>query len=112
MRGVIGRTMTIETITETDELVIRRLILAPGEAMSWHTDSCHRFSVVVRGSRLAIEYRDSEAIVEVKVHPGLADWDTPNPRVHRAINMGPDAYEEVVTFYRSGRDIDPQPRAE
>jgi len=27
--------------------------------MPWHTDSCHRFSVVVRGERLRIEFRDT-----------------------------------------------------
>ena len=37
--------MKAETITERDELVIRRMILAPGEKMYWHTDLCHRFTV-------------------------------------------------------------------
>ncbi|MBE7381027.1 MAG: GNAT family N-acetyltransferase [Leptolyngbya sp. SIO1E4] len=41
----------------------------------------------------------------------MAGWDTPEARVHRAINTGQATYEEVVTFYRSGPDIDPQPQA-
>jgi hypothetical protein len=38
--------MRAEVITERDDLVIRRLVLEPGEDMPWHTDACHRFSVV------------------------------------------------------------------
>lgn len=101
--------MHSETITETDELLIRRMTLAPGEKMYWHVDACHRFTVVIRGSRLAIEYRDSAETIEVDVHPGLAGWDAPDPRVHRAMNAGAEVYEEVVTFYRNDAQTDPQP---
>ena len=101
--------MEIETITSREDLLIRRMVLAPGEAMFWHVDKCHRFSVVVRGAKLGIEYRDNNDRVEVDVHPGLADWDAPEPRVHRAINLGAEPYEEVVTFYRSNSDVEPQP---
>jgi len=41
--------MKSEVITKRDDLMIRRLVLGPGEAMPWHTDACHRFSVIVRG---------------------------------------------------------------
>ena len=44
--------MRSETITQRDDLVIRRLVLEPGEAMPWHVDACRRFSVIVRGERL------------------------------------------------------------
>jgi hypothetical protein len=101
--------MRVELITNRNELVIRRLVLDPGEAMFWHKDNCHRFSVVVRGSRLAIEYKDSGEIVEFEVFPGMTGWDAPEQRAHRAINRGSDTYEEVVTFYRSSSDLDPQP---
>ena len=103
--------MTPESITERDDLVIRRLILQPGEAMYWHIDTCHRFTVVVRGERLAIEYLDGGEAEEFDVRPGLADWDAPQARVHRAVNTGSTAYEEVVTFYRDNADVEPQPRA-
>ena len=101
--------MDIQTITEREDLLIRRMALGPGEKSPWHVDVCHRFTVVIRGSRLTIQFRDSAETVEIKVRPGLAEWDEPEPRVHRAINSGPDVYEEIVTFYRDGADIDPQP---
>lgn len=103
--------MRIDMITERDELVIRRMVLDPGEAMFWHTDTCRRFTVVVRGERLAIEYRDNGERVEVSVPPGLADWDAPEPRVHRAVNVGNVPFEEVVTFYRDDPNQEPQPKA-
>ena len=91
--------MQVEVITERDDLVIRRLALEPGEATPWHTDACHRFSVVVRGEQLHIEFRDAGGPVEVAVHPGMADWDEPDARIHRGVNTGATPYEEVVTFY-------------
>lgn len=103
--------MRHEVITERDDLVIRRLVLEPGEPMYWHTDACHRFSVVVRGERLAIEYRDGGERIEFAVTAGQAGWDDPDDRVHRAVNVGRETYEEVVTFFRSGSGVEPQPRA-
>ena len=104
--------MHIETITEEDTLLIRRMILAPGEAMFWHTDVCRRFTVVVRGERIGIEHADDGSVFEVDLSPGTADWDEPHDRVHRARNLGNGPYEEVVTFFRSNRSVEPQPRAE
>ncbi len=104
--------MQLDTITETGEILIRRIVLAPGEAMFWHTDACRRFSVVIRGAQLRIEYRDSDEVIEVDVYPGLADWDEPEPKVHRAINSSAEPYEEVVTFYKPSADVVPQPRFE
>jgi quercetin dioxygenase-like cupin family protein len=102
-------TVAIEQITERNDLVIRRMILEPGEHMHWHTDTCHRFTVVVSGDRLAIEYRGDAERHEFAVRPGQADWDPPDDRVHRAVNIGTTRYEEVVTFFRSGAGVDPQP---
>lgn len=104
--------MEIETISERDDLLIRRMILRPGEKTDWHTDACHRFSVVIQGSQLGIEFRDSGEMVEVGLEPGHACWDAPQPRLHRAINLGQDLYEEVVTFYRCDPAVDPQPKVE
>ncbi len=103
--------MKEQTITERADLVIRRMVLEPGEATQWHTDTCHRFSVVVQGTNLAIEYEDTGEIHAFDVHPGMADWEAPQTRVHRAINTGATTFEEVVTFYRSGSDVVPQPAA-
>ena len=100
--------MQTEVITRRDDLLIRRAVLAPGEATPWHIDVTHRFSVVVRGERLAIEFRDGERL-ELSVHPGLADWDPPELRPHRAVNVGAQTFEEVVTFFLQAGAPDPQP---
>jgi len=103
--------MKSETITQRADLIIRRHILEPGEALPWHTDLCHRFTVVVSGEVLRIEYRDSGEIETFAVHPGLADWDAPQPRVHRGINIGKVPYEEVILFFIDQPDMEPQPEA-
>ena len=103
--------MKSETITERPDLVIRRHILEPDEALPWHSDRCHRFTVVVSGNRLSIEYRDSGAVESFPVHAGLADWDAPQPRVHRGINAGTATYEEVIVFFLDEPGMEPQPEA-
>ncbi len=99
----------IELLTEEETLVIRRMKLEPGEAMHWHHDVCRRFTVVVQGSRLGIEYLNDSEDIEFDVFPGMTGWDEPESQVHRAVNRGADTYEEVVTFYRENSSIDPQP---
>ncbi len=101
--------MKIEVITEKEDLVIRRMVLDPGEAMDWHIDLCISFTVVITGTRLAVEYRDSGELLVIDVYPGLADWDEPETRIHRAVNKGLESYEEIVTFFRENSSIDPQP---
>ena len=103
--------MKSETITERADLIIRRHILEPGEALPWHTDRCHRFTVVVRGEMIKIEYRDSDEVQSIPVHPGLADWDEPQPKVHRGINVGTVPYEEVIMFFMDEPGAEPQPEA-
>lgn len=103
--------MKSETITQRADLIIRRHILEPGESLPWHTDLCHRFTVIVRGETLCIEYRDSGEIETFSVHPGLADWDAPEPKVHRGINAGTVPYEEVIIFFIDLPDMEPQPEA-
>jgi quercetin dioxygenase-like cupin family protein len=89
--------------------LVRRLTLAPGEAMPWHRDPFHRVTVVLRGSRLAIEDRESAELHEFAVTPGQADWDEPSERVHRGVNVGEDPYEEVTVFFLDRPDAVPQP---
>ncbi|MFO7278718.1 MAG: hypothetical protein DIU56_016960 [Pseudomonadota bacterium] len=101
--------MHAELISRSSDLLIRRLVLEPGEATPWHVDRCRRFSVVVRGRELTIEFREGTERIHVPVHPGLADWDEPEPRVHRAVNTGDTPYEEVVAFFLDAPDVDPQP---
>ena len=104
--------MKSETITQREDLIIRRHKLEPGEALPWHRDLCHRFTVVVSGEKLHIEYRDTGEIETIPVHAGLADWDVPQPRVHRGINAGTVMYEEVIVFFIDQPGIEPQPEAE
>lgn len=101
--------MHSEILTRRDDLVIRRLVLEPGDAMPWHTDPCRRFTVVVRGDRLAIEYKGTEEHVAIPVHPGMVGWDEPESRVHRGVNAGSGAYEEVVIFFLEHPGADHQP---
>ena len=101
--------MRTELITQRDDLVIRRHTLDPGEATPWHTDACRRLTVVVRGDEIRIEFRPTGEPVAVPVHPGLADWDQPKPRVHRAVNAAPRGSKKVVTFFLDSPGIDPQP---
>lgn len=103
--------MKIETISQRENILIRRHILGPGEALPWHTDLCHRFSVIIQGDSLSIEFRDSDKIETFAVYPGLTGWDQPEPKVHRGLNSGKTTYEEVVIFFLSAPDMEPQPRA-
>ena len=100
--------MRTELITQRDDLVISRHTLEPGEATPWHTDACRRFTVVVRGEEIRIEFRTGESAA-VPVPQGLADWDQPESRVHRAVNVGTTRFEEIVTFFLDSPGIDPQP---
>ena len=103
--------MRSETITERSVLIIRRHILEPGEALPWHTDRCHRFTVVVAGEALSIEYRETGEIESFPVHAGLTGWDEPQSRVHRGINTGSVTYEEVIVFLLPEPGMEPQPEA-
>jgi hypothetical protein len=105
----LNNAMQTQIITKRDDLLIRRLVLEPGEAMPWHQDTCHRFSVVVRGDQLSIEMRDTGERKTFAVHSGLAEWDHPQPRVHRGVNSGTSTYEEVVLFFLDPPTVDPQP---
>jgi hypothetical protein len=101
--------MKKEILSKQDNLLIRRLILEPGEAMPWHTDLCRRYSVTIRGEALGIEMRDSGEMETFPVWPGLADWDEPYAQVHRGVNVGSVPYEEIVIFFLDEPGMDPQP---
>ena len=98
-----------EILEEGPNLVIRRLVLEPGESSSWHQDNCHRFTVLVSGDRLGSEYKDDGEIDAFDVQAGMTGWDEPQERWHRAVNLGEQTYHEVVSFFRDGEDIEPQP---
>jgi len=50
--------MTDEIVFHHGTTMVRRLRLAPGEAMPWHRDPCNRVAAVLRGDLLSIDYRD------------------------------------------------------
>ena len=104
--------MSEELLYKEGNVLVRRAILEPGASSPWHTDACDRVTVVLSGDRLAMEFRESGEIHEFEVQPGQVDWDRPASQVHRAINVGRQRYEEVVTFFLSERGQDPQPKAE
>ena len=89
--------------------LVRRQRLAPGEATPWHCDPYHRVTVVLSGDLLKIEFRDGEESLTWKVTVGEVDWSEPSNRVHRAVNVGKEVFEEVVTFFLDRPDAIPQP---
>ena len=96
---------------EKGSVLVRNTVLEPGESSPWHTDSCHRITVILSGDRLAIEFRESGEVRQFDVQEGQVDWDKPTTEVHRAINVGRARYEEIVVFFLSEPGQDPQPKA-
>ena len=90
-------------------ILVRRLKLQPGEATPWHRDPYHRVSVVLSGDLLHIEFRDGGETQPWKITAGEVDWSEPSDRVHRAVNVGKEVFEEVVTFFLDRPDAVPQP---
>ena len=92
--------------------LVRRQRLAPGQATPWHRDPFHRVTVVLSGDLLNIEFRDGSETLTWKVTVGEVDWSEPSDRVHRAVNVGKEVFEEVVTFFLDRPDAVPQPQEE
>lgn len=44
-----------------------------------------------------------------KITVGEVDWVEPSDHVHRAVNVGKEVFEEVVTFFLDRPDAVPQP---
>ena len=104
--------MLDQILHRRDKTLVRRLTLAPGEATPWHRDPFHRVSIVLSGDALAIEYRDVDKRDHFRLRAGQADWDEPTDLVHRARNVGEEAYEEVTIFFLDHPDAIPQPKAD
>jgi quercetin dioxygenase-like cupin family protein len=98
-----------EVLHHRGNYLVRRQRLAPGEATPWHRDPFHRVTVVLSGDLLRIEFRDGKEILPWKVTVGEVDWSEPTDRVHRAVNVGKEVFEEVVTFFLDRPDAVPQP---
>jgi quercetin dioxygenase-like cupin family protein len=103
--------MTDEPLFQRGAIYVRRLRLAPGEAMPWHSDPFQRVTVVLSGDALAIEYRDGGQSQRVAVRAGQVDWDEPTERIHRAVNFGAEPYEEIAIFFLDHPDAVAQPTA-
>jgi len=77
--------------------------------MPWHRDPFHRVAVVLGGDVLLIEYRDGGESHRVEISPGQVEWEEPTDRVHRAVNVGEQDYEQVTVFLLDRPDAVPQP---
>ena len=86
--------------------------LTRGEATPWHRDPFHRVTVVLSGDLLRIEFRDGGNPQECTVSMGEVDWSEPSERIRRAVNVGKEVFEEVVTFLLDRSDAVPQPEAD
>lgn len=104
--------MKDEVLFQRGTTLVRRMQLAPGEAMPWHRDPFHRVTVVLSGEALALEYRDGSEPERFPVTPGQVDWDEPTDRIHRGVNVGENPYEEITVFFLEHLDDVPQPREE
>jgi len=99
----------VEVLHHRGNFLVRRQRLAPGAATPWHRDPFHRVTVVLSGDLLNIEYRDGGETQLCKITVGEVDWSEPSDRVHRAVNVGQEVFEEVVTFFLDRSDAVPQP---
>lgn len=97
-----------EVLHHRGNYLVRRQRLAPGEVTPWHRDPFHRVAVVLSGDLLNIEFRDGGESQSWKVSAGEVDWVEPSDRVHRAVNVGRETFEEVVTFFLDRPDAAPQ----
>lgn len=103
---------TQQVLHHRGHYLVRRQRLGPGEASPWHRDPFHRVTVVMSGDLLNIEFRDGEKPQQWKVTVGEVDWVEPTNRIHRAVNVGKEVFEEVVTFFVDRPDAEPQPEDE
>ena len=101
--------MLDEVLFQRATTLVRRLRLAPGEAMPWHRDPFHRVTVILDGDTLAIEFRDGGERQQFAVTPGQVDWDEPTERIHRGVNVGEQPYEEIAIFFLDRPGAVPQP---
>ncbi len=104
--------MIDEVLHRRGTTYVRRQCLAPGEATPWHRDPHHRVTVLLSGDALQIEFRDGGEPERFELAAGSVDWDEPTERLHRAVNVGEQAYEEVTVFFLDRPDAVPQPGEE
>jgi quercetin dioxygenase-like cupin family protein len=101
-----------EIMFQHGTILVRRLSLAPGEAMPWHQDPFQRVAVVVRGDLLLVEFCPGGESRRIEVTPGQIEWEQPTERIHRAVNVGKQPYEQVTVFLLDRPDVIAQPNEE
>lgn len=69
-------------------------------------------AAVLRGDVLSIEYRDGGESQRIEITPGQVEWEEPTERVHGAMNVGKQDYEQVTVFLLDRPDAEPQPSEE
>ena len=99
----------VEVLHHRGNYLVRRQRLNPGQATPWHRDPYHRVTVVLSGDMLNIEFRDGGKTQPCKIMVGEVDWSEPSDRVHRAVNVGQEMFEEIVTFFLDRSDAVPPP---
>jgi quercetin dioxygenase-like cupin family protein len=99
----------VEVLHHRGNYLVRRQRLNPGQETPWHRDPYNRVTVVLSGDLLNIEFRDGGGTQPCKITVGEADWSEPSDRVHRAVNVGQEMFEEVVIFFLNRPDVVPQP---
>jgi hypothetical protein len=57
-------------------------------------------------------YRDGKESHRVEISRGQVDWEEPSDRVHRAVNVGKQPYEQVTVFLLDRPDAVAQPTEE
>jgi quercetin dioxygenase-like cupin family protein len=106
--------MTDEVLFHHGTTMVRRLRLAPGEAMPWHRDPFRRIAVALRGDvlsdALSIEYRDGGESQRIEITPGEVEWEEPTECVHRAVNVGEQTYKQVTGKQFISTFIQPVPQ--
>ena len=60
--------------------------------------------MVLSGDLLNIEYRDGGETPLGKITVGEVDWSEPSDHFHRAVNVGQEVFEEVITFFLDRSD--------
>jgi len=67
---------------------------------------------VVRGDVLLVEFRDGGESHRIEITPGQVEWEEPTERLHRAVNVGKQPYEQVTVFLLDRPDAIAQPNEE
>src|SRR5262249_10255269 len=101
-----------EGVHHRGEYLVRRQRLMPGGGTPWDRDPFYRVAGGLEGGFLSIEVRHRGGGQTRKDTSGEVDWVEPSDRIHRALNVGREVFEEVVTFFLDRPDAEPQPEAE